>query len=136
LIKIASSVGEIIKASVNAPCTQEYCTFYKGKDAHLEFVFTLSKILKKQINWKKKHKFLYFFLTEKKAHKVRAKVVATIGTIDHDFALPNPDVCQQLVCPLKSGVHYKYHNSMFVSRTYPSVRLIKFFFLMISVDLI
>ena len=66
---------------------------------------------------------LFFSFKEKKAHKVRAKVVATIGTIDHDFALPNPDVCQQLGCPLKNGVPYTYHNSMFVSQTYPSVCL-------------
>jgi hypothetical protein len=43
---IASSVGEILKASVNAPCTKEYCTFYKGTDARLEFTFNLSKIMK------------------------------------------------------------------------------------------
>jgi hypothetical protein len=97
----ASSVGEITKASVNAPCTKEYCTFYKGTDARLEFTFLLKK----------------------KAHKVRAKVVATIGTIDHDFALPNPDVCQQLGCPLKNAFPYTYHNSMYVSPTYPSVKV-------------
>ena len=57
----------------------------------------------------------------KQAHKVRAKVMATIGTVDHDFVLPNHDVCQQLGCPLKPGVPYSYHNSMFVSPTYPSV---------------
>ena len=62
-----------------------------------------------------------FIFKEKKAHKVRAKVVATIGTIDHDFALPNPDVCQQLGCPLKAGAPYTYYNSMYVSPTYPSV---------------
>jgi len=66
------------------------------------------------------------FFKEKKAHKVRAKVVATIGTIDHDFALPNPDVCQQLGCPLKNDVPYTYHNSMYVSETYPSVCKINF----------
>jgi len=60
--------------------------------------------------------------TEKTAHKVRAKVIATIGTMDHDFALPNSDVCKQLGCPVKSNVRYTYHNSMFVSPTYPSVR--------------
>ena len=36
-------MGEITKASVNAPCTKEYCTFYKGADARLEFTFLLSK---------------------------------------------------------------------------------------------
>jgi len=71
---------------------------------------------------------LFFSFKEKKAHKVRAKVVATIGTIDHDFALPNPDVCQQLGCPLKNGAPYVYHNSMYVSPTYPSVCKIKSFF--------
>lgn len=117
--KIASSAGDITKASVNAPCTKEYCTFYKGSDARLEFTFTLSK---STIDRKNKHiSRVVFFFEEKKAHKVRAKVVATIGTIDHDFALPNPDVCQQLGCPLKNGVPYTYHNSMFVSPTYPSV---------------
>jgi len=40
---LAASAGEILKVSVNAPCTQEYCTFYKGTDARLEFTFTLSK---------------------------------------------------------------------------------------------
>ncbi|CAF1235490.1 unnamed protein product [Rotaria sordida] len=95
------SSSEVIKVSVNAPCTEEYCTFYKGTDARLEFVFNLKK----------------------KSHKVRAKVVATIGTIDHDFALPNSDVCQQLGCPLKNGVQYTYYNSMYVSPTYPSVKV-------------
>lgn len=47
--------------------------------------------------------------------------MATIGTIDHDFVLPNHDICQQLGCPLKPNVPYAYHNSMFVSPTYPSV---------------
>ena len=42
-IEIAASAGDITKASVNAPCTKEYCTFYKGTDARLEFTFTLSK---------------------------------------------------------------------------------------------
>ncbi|UJR21887.1 hypothetical protein I4U23_024959 [Adineta vaga] len=93
--------GEIVKASVNAPCGKEYCTFYKGTDARLEFTFTLRK----------------------KAHKIRAKVVATIGTIDHDFVLPNHDVCQLLGCPLQNNVPYSYHNSMFVSPTYPSVKI-------------
>ena len=95
------SAGEVLRVSVNAPCTEEYCTFYKGADARLEFSFNLKK----------------------KAHKVRAKVVATIGTIDHDFALPNSDVCQQLGCPIKNGVPYTYYNSMFVSPTYPSVKV-------------
>ncbi|CAF2849852.1 unnamed protein product [Rotaria sp. Silwood2] len=95
------SSGEVIKVSVNAPCTEEYCTFYKGTDARLEFTFNLKK----------------------KAHKVRAKVVATIGTIDHDFALPNSDVCEQLGCPIKNGVEYTYQNSMYVSPTYPSVKV-------------
>ncbi len=71
---------------------------------------------------------MFFSFKEKKAHKVRAKVVAKIGTIDHDFALPNPDVCQQLGCPLKNGAPYVYHNSMYVSPTYPSVCKIKSFF--------
>ncbi len=114
-------MGEILKASVNAPCTKEYCTFYKGTDARLEFTFNLSKITK-TFNWcEYKQKKFFFFSKEKKAHKVRAKVVATIGTIDHDFALPNPDVCQQLGCPLKNAFPYTYHNSMYVSPTYPSV---------------
>lgn len=52
--------------------------------------------------------------------------MATIGTVDHDFVLPNHDVCQQLGCPLKPGVPYAYHNSMFVSPTYPSVSKILF----------
>ncbi|CAF0834005.1 unnamed protein product [Rotaria sp. Silwood1] len=95
------SSGDVIKVSVNAPCTEEYCTFYKDTDARLEFTFNLKK----------------------KAHKVRAKVVATIGTIDHDFALPNSDVCEQLGCPIKNGVQYTYYNSMFVSPTYPSVKV-------------
>ncbi|CAF1133441.1 unnamed protein product [Rotaria sp. Silwood1] len=95
------STGEIVKASVNAPCGNEYCTFYKGTDARLEFTFKLRK----------------------KAHKVRAKVMATIGTVDHDFALPNHDVCQQLGCPLQADTAYSYHNSMFVSPTYPSVKV-------------
>ncbi|CAF0896150.1 unnamed protein product [Adineta steineri] len=95
------SAGRILKVSVNAPCTKEYCTFYKGTDARLEFTFNLKK----------------------KAHKVRAKVVATIGTIDHDFALPNSDVCGQLSCPLTNNVPYTYHNSMYVSPTYPSVKV-------------
>ncbi|CAF1026100.1 unnamed protein product [Rotaria magnacalcarata] len=95
------STGEILKVSVNAPCTKEYCTFYKGVDARLEFSFKLRK----------------------KAHKIRAKVVATIGTVDHDFALPNHDVCQQLGCPIQADVAYSYHNSMFVSQTYPSVKV-------------
>jgi hypothetical protein len=56
LIEIASSVGEITKASVNAPCTKEYCTFYKGTDARLEFTFLLSKII--QI---KKNTRIFFF---------------------------------------------------------------------------
>lgn len=47
--------------------------------------------------------------------------MATIGTVDHDFALPNHDVCQQLGCPLNADVPYSYYNSMFVSPTYPSV---------------
>ena len=42
-IGIAASAGDITKVSVNAPCTKEYCTFYKGTDARLEFTFTLSK---------------------------------------------------------------------------------------------
>ncbi len=45
LNEIASSAGEILKASVNAPCTKEYCTFYKGADARIEFTFNLSKII-------------------------------------------------------------------------------------------
>ncbi len=49
LIKIASSVGDILKASVNAPCTKEYCTFYKGGDARLEFTFNLSRLIKTKI---------------------------------------------------------------------------------------
>ncbi len=60
MIEIASSVGEITKASVNAPCTKEYCTFYKGTDARLEFTFLLSKI----IQIKKKHEFLCLFFFE------------------------------------------------------------------------
>ena len=49
---IASSAGEILKVSVNAPCTKEYCTFYKGADARLEFTFKLSKIIiKKHTNY-------------------------------------------------------------------------------------
>lgn len=37
------SSGEIVKVTVNAPCSSEYCTFYKGTDARLEFTFKLSK---------------------------------------------------------------------------------------------
>lgn len=44
-IIIARSVGEIIKATVNAPCSNEYCTFYKGSDARLEFTFKLRKMV-------------------------------------------------------------------------------------------
>ena len=55
--------------------------------------------------------------------KVRAKVVATIGTVDHDFVLPNHDVCALLGCPLQPNKSYTYKNSMFVSQTYPSVGL-------------
>jgi hypothetical protein len=47
--------------------------------------------------------------------------MATIGTVDHDFVLPNHDVCKQLGCPLKNNVPYSYYNSIFVSPTYPSV---------------
>ena len=47
--------------------------------------------------------------------------MATIGTVDHDFVLPNHDVCKQLGCPLQINTPYSYHNSMFVSPTYPSV---------------
>jgi hypothetical protein len=47
--------------------------------------------------------------------------MATIGTVDHDFALPKHDVCKQLGCPLKNGTPYVYSNNMFVSPTYPSV---------------
>ncbi|MCC7160076.1 MAG: hypothetical protein IT281_11170 [Ignavibacteria bacterium] len=115
---LARSTGEILKVSVNAPCNNEYCTFYKGADARLEFSFKLRKRIKHITN-KKKHS--YIFLIGKKAHKIRAKVVATIGTVDHDFALPNHDVCQQLGCPIQADVPYSYHNSMFVSQTYPSV---------------
>ena len=43
------SAGEIVKVSVNTPCTPEYCTFYKGSNARLEFTFTLSKIIEKQM---------------------------------------------------------------------------------------
>ncbi|CAF0750742.1 unnamed protein product [Adineta ricciae] len=93
--------GEVLSASVNAPCSSEYCTFYKGTDARLEFQFTLRK----------------------KAMKVRAKVVATIGTVDHDFVLPNHDVCALLGCPLQPNKPYTYKNSMFVSQTYPSVKI-------------
>jgi hypothetical protein len=41
---LARSAGQIIKAAVNAPCGNDYCTFYKGTEARLEFTFTLSKI--------------------------------------------------------------------------------------------
>lgn len=62
--------------------------------------------------------------------------MATIGTVDHDFVLPNHDVCQQLGCPLQPDVPYSYHNSMFVSPTYPSVCYVikqtKFVFLFFS----
>ena len=108
----------MIKATVNAPCANDYCTFYKGTDARLEFTFTLRKQMMKNCSIKF---FLSLSLIGKQAHKVRAKVMATIGTVDHDFVLPNHDVCQQLGCPLKPGVPYAYHNSMFVSPTYPSV---------------
>jgi hypothetical protein len=47
--------------------------------------------------------------------------MATIGTVDHEFFLPNHDVCKILGCPLKIGVSYSYYNSIFVSPTYPSV---------------
>jgi hypothetical protein len=48
--------------------------------------------------------------------------MATIGTVDHDFLLPNHDVCKILGgCPLKNAFPYSYYNSMFVSPTYPSV---------------
>ncbi len=52
--------------------------------------------------------------------------MARVGTIDHEFALPKHDVCTQLDCPLKNGVPYSYHNTMFVSPTYPSVCLFRF----------
>lgn len=114
---LARSAGEIIQASVNAPCTQDYCTFYKGTNARLEFTFVLSKIIRLRVLKKEES----LFSIEKKAHKVRAKVMATIGTIDHDFVLPNHDVCKQLGCPLKNDFQYSYQNSMLVSPTYPSV---------------
>jgi hypothetical protein len=52
--------------------------------------------------------------------------MATIGTVDHDFILPNHDVCKQLGCPLQTNIPYSYHNSMFVSPTYPSVSKLYF----------
>jgi hypothetical protein len=57
----------------------------------------------------------------KKTQTVRAKILATVGTMDHDFPLSKHDVCKQLRCPLKNGVIYSYQNNMFVSATYPSV---------------
>jgi hypothetical protein len=39
------SAGQILKASVNAPCENDYCTFYKGDNARLEFTFTLRKLI-------------------------------------------------------------------------------------------
>jgi len=95
------NTGEIHSVRVNAPCSDSYCTFYKGRDALLSFDFTLKK----------------------KVLKVRAKVIATIGTIDHDFQLPNPDACTQLSCPLPPNVKHTYSNSMFVSPIYPSVKI-------------
>jgi hypothetical protein len=61
----ASSVGEITKASVNAPCTKEYCTFYKGTDARLEFTFLLSKII--QIKKNTRIFMFVFFLNRKES---------------------------------------------------------------------
>ncbi|CAF1621786.1 unnamed protein product [Didymodactylos carnosus] len=95
------SVGEIVKVAVNTPCSEKYCTFYKGNDAKLVFDFKLKK----------------------KALRVRAKVMATIGTIDHDFQLPNSDACTLLGCPLAPNFKYTYQNSMYVSPTYPSVMI-------------
>jgi hypothetical protein len=45
LIFLARSAGQILKASVNAPCGNDYCTFYKGDNARLEFTFTLRKLI-------------------------------------------------------------------------------------------
>ncbi|CAF0835011.1 unnamed protein product [Didymodactylos carnosus] len=84
------SVGEIVKVAVNTPCSEKYCTFYKGNDAKLVFDFKLKK----------------------KALRVRAKVMATIGTIDHDFQLPNSDACTLLGCPLAPNFKYTYQNSI------------------------
>jgi hypothetical protein len=117
LILLARSAGEILHASVNAPCINDYCTFYKGNDARIEFTFTLRKIIDNKNN----NKTHLSFLIGKKAQTVRAKVMATVGTVDHDFVLPNHDVCKLLGCPLKNGVPYSYHHSLFVSPTYPSV---------------
>jgi len=40
---LGRSAGQVLKASVNAPCGKEYCTFYKGLDARLEFTFRTRK---------------------------------------------------------------------------------------------
>ena len=43
---LARSTGEILSVSVNAPCSDGYCTFYKGTEARLEFKFKLRMIIK------------------------------------------------------------------------------------------
>jgi hypothetical protein len=45
---IARSAGEILSVSVNTPCVNDYCTFYKGTDARIEFTFTLSTMIFKR----------------------------------------------------------------------------------------
>jgi len=52
---IASRTGEILKASVNAPCSNGYCTFYKDTDARLGFTFKLRKITTKGRIFKKEN---------------------------------------------------------------------------------
>ena len=83
------------------------------------------------MGWTKREEKRSVFRLEKKAHKVRAKVVATIGAVAHDFVLPNHDVCKQLGCPLKNDVQYAYQNSMLIGATYPSVGLPDCFFLLL-----
>lgn len=113
---LARRTGQIFKPVVSAPCKDDYCIFYKNTTAHLYFSFSISKSF-----FTLSATEMTFPCLEKKAQKVRAKIVATIGSVDHDFFIPNHDACEQLHCPLKPNTRYSYYHSMFVSPTYPSV---------------
>ena len=121
---LASTISQMGNVSINVPCNDEYCTFHKGMNTSLTFTFNLRKLIEKH---QQTEKLLFFRFKERKIHKVRAKVLATIGSFDHNFALPNSNVCQQLKCPHQKSIPYTYHNSMYVSPSYPSVCTINSF---------
>lgn len=56
---------------------------------------------------------------------LKAVVHGIIADIPVPFPLDNPDACKDsnIVCPLKSGTHYKYSSSIFVKPSYPALSL-------------